>query len=98
MALQQDLDDPMSTCEKHNKHQKALALNLDTTIFCSFAKIRAGKGVARRFLRVRGTSVPLAKTTYAYDKEVSDRLYGSGTRYVSDRAFSPCSTASGINS
>jgi len=73
----------MSTREKHDTHQKALALNLDTTILGSFAEIRAGKEVARWFLRVRGASVTLAKTIYAYDKEVSDRLYGSGTRYVS---------------
>ncbi len=73
----------MSTREKHDTHQKALALNLDTAIFGSFAEIRAGKEVARWFLRVLEASVTLAKTIYAYDKEVSDRLYGSGTRYVS---------------
>ena len=32
----------MSTREKHNTHQKALALHLDTTILGSFAEIRAG--------------------------------------------------------
>jgi hypothetical protein len=73
----------MPAREKHGTHQKALALNLDTTILGSFAEIRAGKEVARWFLRVRGASVTLAKTIYAYDKEVSDRLYGSGTHYVS---------------
>ena len=73
----------MSTREKRDTHQKALALNLDTTIFGSFSEIRVGKELARWFLRVGGASVTLAKTTYSYDKEVSDRLYGSGTRYVS---------------
>src|SRR6266850_5315372 len=53
----------MSTREKHDTHQKALALNLDTTIFGSFAEIGAGKEVARWFLRVGGASVTLAKTT-----------------------------------
>jgi hypothetical protein len=77
----------MPTREKHGTHQKALALNLDTTILGSFAEIRAGKEVARWFLRVRGASVTLAKTTYAYDKEVSDRLYGSGTRYEGLQEF-----------
>ena len=73
----------MPAREKHGTHQKALALNLDTTILGSFAEIRAGKEVARWFPRVRGASVTLARTIYAYDKEVSDRLYASGTRYVS---------------
>ena len=64
-------------------HQKALALNLDPTSFGSFAEIGAGQEVARWFLRVGGASGTVAKTVSAYDKEVSDDLYGSGTRYVS---------------
>jgi hypothetical protein len=39
--------------------------------------------VARWFLRVGGASGTVAKTISAYDKEVSDHLYGMGTRYVS---------------
>jgi hypothetical protein len=39
--------------------------------------------VARWFLRVGGASGTVAKTISAYDKEVSDDLYGAGTRYVS---------------
>jgi len=73
----------MPTHEKHDTHQKALSLNLDTTIFGSFAEIGAGQEVARWFLRVGGASGTVAKTISAYDKEVSDYLYGSGTRYVS---------------
>src|SRR5215472_4140864 len=73
----------MSTSEKIGTHQKALSLNLDPTIFGSFAEIGAGQEVARWFLRVGGASGTVAKTISAYDKEVSDHLYGIGTRYVS---------------
>src|ERR1700756_272119 len=73
----------MPTHEKHDTHHKALSLNLDTTIFGSFAEIGAGQEVARWFLRVGGASGTVAKTISAYDKEGSDQLYGSGTRYVS---------------
>src|ERR1700741_109886 len=69
--------------KKNDAHEKALSLNLDGTIFGSFAEIGAGQEVARWFLRVGGASGTVAKTISAYDKEVSDDLYGSGTRYVS---------------
>ena len=64
-------------------HEKALAINLDQTIFGSFAEIGAGQEVARWFLQVGAASGTVAKTVSAYDKEVSDDLYGAGTRYVS---------------
>jgi len=73
----------MSNHEKSDTHQKTLALNLDDSIFGSFAEIGAGQEVARWFLRVGGASGTVAKTISAYDKEVSDHLYGIGTRYVS---------------
>jgi len=73
----------MLSHEKRDTHQKALSLNLDTTIFGSFAEIGAGQEVARWFLRVGGASGTVAKTISAYDKQVSDHLYGTGTRYVS---------------
>ncbi|MBB6412793.1 hypothetical protein [Mesorhizobium sangaii] len=66
-----------------NTYQKALEVNLDATSFGSFAEIGAGQEVARWFLRVGAASGTVAKTISAYDKEVSDDLYGSGTRYVS---------------
>jgi hypothetical protein len=69
--------------EKHDTHRKALSINLDSKIFGSFAEIGAGQEVARWFLRVGGASGTVAKTISAYDKEVSDQLYGAGTRYVS---------------
>ena len=68
---------------KKDAHEKALSLNLDGTIFGSFAEIGAGQEVARWFLRVGVASGTVAKTISAYDKEVSDQLYGTGTRYVS---------------
>jgi len=69
--------------EKNDVHHKALSINLDPTTFGSFAEIGAGQEVARWFLMVGGASGTVAKTISAYDKEVSDDLYGAGTRYVS---------------
>src|ERR1700730_3036733 len=73
----------MPSHEKLDTHHKALTLNLDTSTFGSFAEIGAGHAGARWFLVVGGASGTVAKTISAYDKEVSDDLYGSGTRYVS---------------
>src|SRR5258708_1105070 len=71
----------MPSAQKLDTHRKALTLNLDTTTFGSFAEIGAGQEVARWFLLVGGASGTVAKTISAYDKEVSDDLYGSGSRY-----------------
>jgi hypothetical protein len=73
----------MPPAEKLDTHQKALALNLDPSKFGSFAEIGAGQEVARWFLAVGAASGTVAKTISAYDKEVSDDLYGPGVRYVS---------------
>ncbi len=73
----------MPSAQKLDTHHKALTLNLDTSTFGSFAEIGAGQEVARWFLLVGGASGTVAKTISAYDKEVSDDLYGSGSRYVS---------------
>jgi hypothetical protein len=73
----------MASAEKLNAHQKALHINLDPTSYGSFAEIGAGQEVARWFLVVGGASGTVAKSISAYDKEVSDDLYGSGARYVS---------------
>ena len=73
----------MPEYEKNDVHHKALSINLDPTTFGSFAEIGAGQEVARWFLLVGGASGTVAKTISAYDKEVSDDLYGAGTRYVS---------------
>jgi hypothetical protein len=73
----------MASTEKLNTHQKALHINLDPTSYGSFAEIGAGQEVARWFLVVGGASGTVAKSISAYDKEVSDDLYGVGARYVS---------------
>jgi hypothetical protein len=69
--------------QKPNTHQKALTLNLDASAFGSFAEIGARQEAAHWFFLVGGASGTVAKTISAYDKEVSDDVYGSGSRYVS---------------
>ena len=73
----------MPPTEKLDTHHKALTLNLDASAFGSFAEIGAGQEVSHWFFVVGGASATVAKTVSAYDKEVSDDLYGSGSRYVS---------------
>jgi len=73
----------MASTETPNTHQRALRINLDPTNYGSFAEIGAGQEVVRWFLVVGGASGTVAKSISAYDKEVSDDLYGSGARYVS---------------
>src|SRR2546428_11888405 len=66
-------------------HHKALTINLDGTIFGSFAEIGAGQEVARWFFRVGAAAGTVAKTISAYDMAVSGALYGPPGRYVSRR-------------
>jgi hypothetical protein len=73
----------MANTQKLDAHHKALTLNLAASTCGSFAEIGAGQEVARWFLVVGGAFGTVAKTISAYDKEVSDDLYGSGSRYVS---------------
>jgi len=73
----------MAPPEKLSTHQKALATNLDLTSYGSFSEIGAGQEVVRWFLTVGGASGTVAKSISAYDKGISDDLYGSGARYVS---------------
>lgn len=73
----------MQSAEKLDTHHKALTLNLDPSTFGSFAEIGAGQEVARWFLVVGGASGTVGKSISAYDKEVSDSLYGTSSRYVS---------------
>ena len=68
---------------QRDAHGKALALNLDVSIYGTLAEIGAGQEVARWFLRVGAASGTVAKSVSAYDKMVSDDIYGAGTRYVS---------------
>jgi hypothetical protein len=64
-------------------HAKALALNLEASFYGTFAEIGAGQEVARWFLSVGAASGTVASAISAYDKTVSDDIYGAGTRYVS---------------
>src|ERR1700761_2620459 len=64
-------------------HAKALAINLEGSFYGVFAEIGAGQEVARWFLSVGAASETVAQAISAYDKTVSDDIYGTGTRYVS---------------
>jgi hypothetical protein len=64
-------------------HAKALAINLEASIYGTFAEIGAGQEVARWFLSVGAASGTVAQAISAYDKTISDDTYGAGTRYVS---------------
>lgn len=63
--------------------QKAFHVNIDSTKYGTFAEIGAGQEVARWFFRVGGAAGTVAKTISAYDKNVSDAIYGPADRYVS---------------
>lgn len=65
--------------------RKALRINLDNSIYGTFAEIGAGQEVARTFFQAGGASGTIAKTISAYDMEISDELYGkeASGRYVS---------------
>lgn len=61
---------------------KALNINLDETIYGTFAEIGAGQEVARHFFQAGKASQTVAKTMSAYDMEFSDAIYGKAGRYV----------------
>lgn len=56
--------------------QKALEINLDEPIYGTFAEIGAGQEVARHFFQVGAAAGTIAKSMSAYDKIVSDEIYG----------------------
>ncbi|MBX2893753.1 MAG: TonB-dependent receptor [Saprospiraceae bacterium] len=57
--------------------QKALEINLDERIYGAFAEIGAGQEVARHFFQVGAAAGTIAKSMSAYDKTVSDEIYGT---------------------
>ena len=63
--------------------ERALALNLDQSVYGTFAEIGAGQEVARWFFSVGGAAGTVAKTMSAYDMAFSDAIYGKAPRYVS---------------
>lgn len=66
--------------------RKALRINLDESIYGTFAEIGAGQEVVRNFFQVGGASGTVAKAMSAYDMTFSDAIYGAegGGRYVSE--------------
>ena len=64
--------------------QKALKVNLDVSIYGSFAEIGAGQEVAAQFFKAGAASGTIAKTMSAYDMAFSDAIYGAeeSGRYV----------------
>ena len=64
--------------------QKALKINLDTSIYGSFVEIGAGQEVARNFFKAGSASSTIAKTMSAYDRDFSNAIYGKEDhgRYV----------------
>jgi hypothetical protein len=65
-------------------NQKALSLNLDESIYGTFAEIGAGQEVANNFFKAGAASGTVAKTMSAYDMIFSDTIYGKEKtgRYV----------------
>ncbi|MDF0718845.1 MULTISPECIES: TonB-dependent receptor [Chryseobacterium group] len=70
--------------QKLTPKQKALAINLDSNIYGTFAEIGAGQETVRHFFRAGGASKTIAKAMSAYDKDFSDAIYGkeAHNRYV----------------
>ena len=64
--------------------EKALTVNLDSSKYGVFCEIGAGQEVVRFFFLAGGASGTIAKSMSAYDKDVSDAIYGQepGRRYV----------------
>ncbi len=71
----------MSSYEESTE-KKALKINLDPTIYGTFAEIGAGQEVARQFFQAGLASKTIAKTMSAYDMTISDEIYGKSSRYV----------------
>lgn len=64
--------------------QKALKINLDESIYGTFAEIGAGQDVAGNFFKAGAASGTVAKSISAYDMIISDTIYGkeASKRYV----------------
>ncbi len=79
---------PQTSIEREvlDSSRKALFINLDDSIYGSFAEIGGGQEVARFFFQSGGASGTVAKTISAYDMAFSDSLYGKSPnrRYVSE--------------
>jgi len=65
-------------------NERALLVNLDESVYGTFAEIGAGQEVARHFFQAGKASQTIAKTISAYDMIYSDEIYGKekSGRYV----------------
>src|ERR1700730_17095855 len=66
----------------YSPSKKALQVNLDDSIYGTFAEIGAGQEVARHFFQAGRASHTIAKSISAYDMTFSDEIYGKESRYV----------------
>src|SRR6478609_3950045 len=69
-------------------NRKALTVNLQRSIYGTFAEIGAGQEVVRNFFKAGGASGTVAKSMSAYDMKFSDDIYGKAKRYVSRERLS----------
>ncbi len=78
----------MDNFRKLTVNEKALAVNLNPNIYGSFSEIGAGQEVAANFFQAGGASGTIALTQSAYDKKISNAIYGEGKRFVSKERLS----------
>lgn len=72
-----------SPADERVAERRALAINLDRSVYGTFAEIGAGQEVVRHFFKAGGASGTVAKSMSAYDMRISDAIYGHPSRYVS---------------
>lgn len=77
----------MPTAEQ-STYDKVLDLNLDPSVYGTFAEIGAGQETANWFFRSSATAGTVAKSISAYDMTMSDAIYGKSPRYVSRQRLS----------
>lgn len=77
------MEKPTVTPGELTTNRKAFLINLDQSIYGTFAEIGAGQEVARHFFKVGGAAGTIAKSMSAYDMKFSDEIYGKSERYVS---------------
>jgi hypothetical protein len=72
----------MEDLRRLSTEEKALKINLNSSIYGSFSEIGAGQETAANFFKAGGSSGTIAFTHSAYDMKVSDSIYGKAKRYV----------------
>lgn len=77
------MENPQVNPGELTTNRKAFVINLDNTVYGTFAEIGAGQEVARHFFKVGGAAGTIAKSMSAYDMKFSDEIYGKSKRYVS---------------